>query len=306
MELICPSCEARYQVPDASVGEKGRQVSCMSCGHSWHAFPPLMLGSSAAPPTTASPGIDYQTPPRPGRSSSMPAYAPSFPEAEAPPTVPAPGPAPGQRAPEAARGAEPSRSEQLAEIREMLAEVQSEERAAAALTPDDGNRTRVPLTKSEARAAPPEPAEAPDLTGPSGLVPESGPRRDPVTLRDIEDEDEGADPLRRRMAIHDKQSDRRRTDVERLRRRHERRAGRQKRVRDAGSGAFLTGFLLVVMVAAVMTALYMLQPQIVARMPGTEPMMTEYVTTVDGVRVRVAETYDNARVWVLRLFDKNA
>ena len=108
------------------------------------------------------------------------------------------------------------------------------------------------------------------------------------------------------MAMHDRDAEKKRTDVERLRRRHDRRARRQKRARDVGSGAFFTGFLLVVMIAAAMTALYMLQPQIVARMPGTEPMLTEYVATVDGVRVAVAESYESARGWVLRLIDKNA
>lgn len=298
MELICPSCEARYQVPDASVGEKGRQVSCMNCGHNWHAFPPLILGSSAAPPTTASPGIDFQTPPRPGRSSSAPAYA----EPDAPPAAPASGP---PRPAEAPRGPDASRSEQLAEIREMLAEVQSEERAAAALAPDDDNDpTRVqPAPPAEPQASRPDPTAE---SAPEPL-PTAGPpaRREPVTREDV-DEDEETDPLRRRMAMHEKQSERRRTDVERLRRRHERRASRQKRAREAGSGAFLTGFLLVVMVAAAMTALYMLQPQIVARMPGSEPMMTEYVETIDGLRVRVEDTVENARIWVLRLFDENA
>ena len=47
MELICPQCDARYQIPDGSIGAAGRQVSCMSCGHAWHAYPPLMLDTQA-------------------------------------------------------------------------------------------------------------------------------------------------------------------------------------------------------------------------------------------------------------------
>ncbi len=309
MELICPSCEARYQVPETSIGEKGRQVSCMNCGHSWHAFPPLVLGSSAAPPTTASAGIDFHSPPRPGRNSST--FAAS--EAEAPAASPGPSsgpmsgpPAPPPRAAEPAHGPEPSRSEQLAEIREMLAEVQSEERAAAALVPDDDDRTRVPpgpQTGGDARRARTGQgtAEAHHAQSPAG---EAHRRPAPLALED--DGSDDTDPLRRRMAMHDREADRKQTDVERLRRRHDRRSQRQKRARDVGSGAFLTGFLLVVMIAAAMTALYMLQPQIVARMPGTQPMLDEYVRTVDGVRGNVADGYGSARDWVLKLIDKNA
>lgn len=267
MELICPSCEARYQVPDPSIGEKGRQVSCMSCGHSWHAFPPLVLGSSVAPPTTASPGIEYQGA-RPGRP------APNFVDVE-------PEEAPPPRAPEPTRLNDPSRSEQLAEIREMLAEVQSEERAAAALVPDDDAYRSRPAA---------EPAAAPV----SEPLPQSQP-----PLGHLEDEgDDSTDPLRQRMAEHDRESQRRRANVEKLRRSHDRRARRSQRAQEAGSGAFLTGFLLIVMVGAVMTALYVLHPQIIARMPGTEPMLNEYVATVDGIRVSVAESLESAIDWL--------
>ena len=296
MELICPSCEARYQVPDSSIGEKGRQVSCMSCGHGWHAFTPLVLGSSAAPPTTASGGIDFQMPSRPGRSSAP--YPPS--EAEAPPP----------RSPEPPRPAEPprmpdpSRSEQLAEIREMLAEVQSEERAAAALTPDEDYRARTGTLgaqpKSERRDSNAATSEAQPQAAASPLRPA------PSEPEEIDDEDDETDPLRRRMAMHDRDKERKRTDVEKLRKRHDRRVRRQQRAGEVRSGAFLTGFLLIVMIGAVMTAIYMLQPQIVARMPGTGPMLEEYVETVDGLRVQVAEGYESARIWLTGLLDGNA
>src|SRR5690625_740058 len=42
MELICPSCNTRYLVPDDAVTEAGRQVSCTECHHGWQAFPPLI------------------------------------------------------------------------------------------------------------------------------------------------------------------------------------------------------------------------------------------------------------------------
>ena len=48
MELICPSCEARYRVPDGAIGSQGREVSCTNCGHGWRAEPPLELEPAMA------------------------------------------------------------------------------------------------------------------------------------------------------------------------------------------------------------------------------------------------------------------
>lgn len=300
MELICPSCEARYQVPDASVGEKGRQVSCMNCGHSWHAFPPLVLGSSAAPPTTASPGIDWQTPPRPGRPQ---ASGLSYADPE-PATKPVRDPEPPRM--------DQSRSEQLAEIREMLAEVQSEERAAAALVPDeDDGRTHLapaPKPDPESRHQTAAASSGTETDGPPAAAERGRSLGEEIEIEDDDDEDanDGVDPLRRRMAMHDRHTAREQTDVNRLRRRHDRRARRQKRAQAAGSGAFLTGFLLVVIIAAAMTALYVLKPQIIARMPGTEPMLNQYAETIDGLRVNAHERFESVRGWFNDLIDKNA
>jgi resuscitation-promoting factor RpfA len=35
MRLVCPSCEAKYEVPDDAIPDTGRDVQCANCGHAW-------------------------------------------------------------------------------------------------------------------------------------------------------------------------------------------------------------------------------------------------------------------------------
>ena len=46
IEIVCPSCGARYQVPDDSIGPEGRKVTCSSCSHKWRAHAPAAAEES--------------------------------------------------------------------------------------------------------------------------------------------------------------------------------------------------------------------------------------------------------------------
>ncbi len=35
MRLVCPNCEAKYEVPEDAIPETGRDVQCANCGHAW-------------------------------------------------------------------------------------------------------------------------------------------------------------------------------------------------------------------------------------------------------------------------------
>ncbi|MDQ2066361.1 zinc-ribbon domain-containing protein [Xinfangfangia sp. CPCC 101601] len=35
MRLVCPNCDAKYEVPDGAIPEGGRDVQCSACGHAW-------------------------------------------------------------------------------------------------------------------------------------------------------------------------------------------------------------------------------------------------------------------------------
>lgn len=279
MELICPSCEARYQLPDGAIGEKGRQVSCMSCGHGWHAFPPLVLGKSERTSTSSSGsiGIPFGAAGggRPGEPVLPPRQQPGI-EDEVASTSGIPD------KPAA------SRTEQLAEIREMLAEVQAEDKAITGAGAADGGISVDEPEMSAGDTGGPSPLRQSSAGDAGHAEPDHADARD----RFAEDEDASA---QRQVHKADKAKE---VDVKALRRKHDRKEKARKREKAAGTGAFLTGFLLVVIVAAIMIGLYVLHPAIINKMPGTEAALTEYVATVDSFRVSVAETFEQARNWL--------
>ena len=46
MRLVCPNCEAKYEVPEDAIPDTGRDVQCTNCGHSWF----QMRGKSVVAP----------------------------------------------------------------------------------------------------------------------------------------------------------------------------------------------------------------------------------------------------------------
>lgn len=57
MRLVCPNCEAKYEVPEDAIPETGRDVQCANCGHAWYQMRPKAAGSetAVAPPTPPAP-----------------------------------------------------------------------------------------------------------------------------------------------------------------------------------------------------------------------------------------------------------
>jgi predicted Zn finger-like uncharacterized protein len=289
IEIICPSCQARYQLPEGSIGPEGRKVSCSSCSHKWRAH-----AEGAAPAATPFPyeptGSPEPQPPHepiphepiphepiphepmtpaaaPDTTASMAAVAmvdsaPDAPDFDAPDSTPP-----------AASG---NRDEQMAAIRQMLSDLK--EGADAAPEPEP----------EEARPAPAAPA--------------------PSMRKRAEDEEDGRDHLKSRL---DQLSNSGRSakgqpeqsgyDAAKLRRMHEKRAKKLQRSRERRkkSGAFITGFTLVSVVAGTMVGLYVLKPQIIASSPEMAPAMNEYVVTVDRYRVELNETTAEWREWLV-------
>lgn len=74
MRIVCPTCQATYEVPERLIGS-GRSLRCKACGHDWHVAPP----GPAAPPQPPSP-------------QPVPREEPAAPAAHRPPPLPTPRP----------------------------------------------------------------------------------------------------------------------------------------------------------------------------------------------------------------------
>ena len=304
IEIVCPSCEARYQLPDGSIGPDGRNVSCSSCAHKWRAFAEGQA-PAAAPVTPAAPAPAPEAataPPPPMPPMAEPSYRPNPDHVASVATAPQPTPQeaaaradddvraiaatlasvkPGDQesgdddqasaapAPAPAAG---DREEQMEAIRKMLSDLKDGAEVAAAAEVDTA-----PAKPTETAAAP--------------------------IRRRREEEDGDSDMLKSRideLSKTGKAAKGEATDAGfdsmKLRKLHERRAKKLQKARDRRkkSGAFMSGFTFVAVIVLTMVGLYVMKPQIVAASPQMAPAMDEYVVTVDRYRV---ELNDKTAVW---------
>ncbi len=79
MRLICPNCDAQYEVPTEVIPEGGRDVQCSNCGHTWYQQHPDdqegTLSLDAADMLDDEDGLEPAAAPRPRARELDPAVA---------------------------------------------------------------------------------------------------------------------------------------------------------------------------------------------------------------------------------------
>lgn len=65
MRLVCPNCEAKYEVPEDAIPETGRDVQCANCGHAWFQMRPraAVAETVAAPVVPPTPVVEPEPEP---------------------------------------------------------------------------------------------------------------------------------------------------------------------------------------------------------------------------------------------------
>ena len=160
MRLICPNCDAQYEVPENVMPVEGRDVQCSDCGETWFQEHPEYPGDveRAVPPPPVEPAED---------------------EVE-PPAIPASTPEPAQR-----RALDPAVADVLRAEAALEARARKKDAQSVEIQPDlglsdtfdqsqkrarkvrdslaGGEKSPAPTPKPEAPAQPPRPASRRDL-----------------------------------------------------------------------------------------------------------------------------------------------
>jgi predicted Zn finger-like uncharacterized protein len=294
MRLVCPNCDAEYEVDSSAIPASGRDVQCSNCGHAWFQSHPEAEPESAAatsgPAPVPEPAEEWEPeyvaapPPEAAPEPQAEPHAASHPEPEA-----APGPEPEDvlaaeiaEVPPPAPVARSIDDSVLAVLREEAAR-ETAARQAEARPPALETQTEMPL-------APAAPPRAPRPVEPAAPLPEVEaavrPRRDlfPAieeinsTLRATSER--GDDPdMQHAPAV----------TAER-----------------AGRAGFGRGFVALVLLGVILLALYVFAPLIGAAVPALAGAMTAYVAGVDSLRLGLDGTLRDLVGWLRGLQGNSA
>lgn len=310
MRLVCPNCDAKYEVPDDAIPDTGRDVQCANCSHAWFQMRPRpgLVAVDTAPvappvaqePTPApEPAPSVQTPP----VEEPPVEEPAAPEppVEVPdvqePTVEEPEPGPAE-APVEVPTAEPEdvlRAE-LDDTAEPDEEVQAapvtEIAAAPAYKVDDSVlailREEAEREAQARRAETSFPETQPDL----GIESVAAPAPTPVVEAPVAAVAAAAPPVPEEA----KPSARRDLlpDVEEIN--SSLRPADHPQDDDASvddmpppepRGGFRSGFLLVMTVAMIASGLYIAAPTLARLVPALEGPLDSYVALINSLRLQL-------------------
>lgn len=252
MRVICPNCDAQYEVAEDAIPAEGRDVQCSNCGHAWFQPHPVIEAETEEPEPPFGPAPATMTP-APG-PDDLPEPEPE-PEPEPAPPVPPPV-APRRRVDDSVLSV--LREEAAFEARARARDVPRPLETQGELGLD--NLPPVAVTPAaQARAAQKdieaEPAE-PASRAPKG--------RD--LLPDIEEINSTLRPVPPTEAGGA--------------------AGGRAAAPAAGSRrSFGAGFGLALLLGLVLAVAYLLAPRLAAQVPALSAPLTAYAAAVDAARL---------------------
>lgn len=259
MRLICPNCDAQYEVDDSVIPSEGRDVQCSSCGHTWFQKSAAQLEADGETPVDApkqDTGQETEVEPKTtdeGDTKSAEASETTDPSGEA------------AASDKDRDDHEPAPRKTDESVLGILREEAAREAAARAKeakgTQDPEPKSGLDLSKTSSDT-PSDVSIASARPHPESQPAESGTSAHRDRLPDI---DEINSTLRAATDSLDKTSG-------------------EDEAQPSGQRGFRLGFSLVLILATLGLMAYIYAPDIVQRFPESEPYMAIYVEQVNNLR----------------------
>ncbi|MFK7764846.1 MAG: zinc-ribbon domain-containing protein [Roseobacter sp.] len=282
MRLICPNCDAEYEVPSEVMPTEGRDVQCSNCGQTWFQNHPDTPAEEQAGEGADGAPVEHGEPSRTQDEDDTQSIEPTD------TSLTTPNQPEESRAPEPAaqrRALDQSVADVLRAEAEMEARARRKEAISVESQPDpgleesirsadrpSGKSLRYPIPTlhedNEYEAEPPEfLAESSSATGaPKDLFPDI--EEINSTLRSNNDRSPEED------------------------------AGQTAQIEDHEKRNSRFGFSLTVVLAAALAIAYIFAPQVVEAIPQAEAFMSSYVSTVDTWRAWLDGQISTALSWL--------
>lgn len=310
MRLVCPNCEAKYEVPDDAIPDTGRDVQCANCNHSWFQMRERPAGATVPEESPVA------TNPAAAAASEVPApdlVAATEPVAEA---VAEPQPQPDP-VPEIADPAEANEAPKAESAEAALPEPEATTEAAAADVAD-APRPETSLADAAGEVDGPEPEEDPGMVKdqpgyavddsvlailreeaereanarraevvPLETQPDLGlDQAPPMAAAPADETEDDAKPASRRDPFPDVEEINSTLRPEEYPVEEPEEAVVEPPLPER-SGGFRSGFLMVMTVAILASALYMAAPYLRSAIPALDETLAGYVAVVDGFRLQL-------------------
>lgn len=275
MRLVCPNCDAEYEVDAAAIPDGGRDVQCSNCGHAWFQLSPEVEAELAAeealfdaPPPIVAPIAAQMD--RPARSAAADVAAPERPDVDDPEFD-----APLTEAAPMSEAAPPVPEPALRSIDESVLAVLREEAEREV----EARKVETPVVETQTELGLETPAAGAVARRLARMKGEPEAVVKPQTRREMLPEIEEINST--------------------LRASSEKRSGQSAIAETldedgAKKSSFRSGFVLVLVLAVALLTAYVMAPKLAQQFPAAAGALQAYVAAVDAGRLWLDEMLKSA------------